>query len=360
MKSLARSYVWWPLMDKDISDRVGKCQSCQESRSLPPTAPVREWEKPQGPWSRIHIDFAGPFHGQTFLIVVDAYSKWLEIILMKSTTAEAVITVLRHLFVTHGLPDTLVSDNGPQFTANQFEGYLAGEGIRHVLSAPFHPATNGLAERFVRSTKEALSRISPGDWQTKIDTFLAVQHRTPCVTTGRSPAELLMGRKLRCPLDRLNPTYTPDGYKGIQGKTREMTVGDLVWAHNYSEGPTWLKGEILGITGPKSYVVDMEDGRVWKRHIDQLRKRIPNKLETKQPGPDYQLFESAADSNPRRAEDLSDSDEVQRRQPVPPEGNRNDSANNPGPDGLEEERGGTNSPSDQLDSLPENELHRSE
>ncbi|XP_058012440.1 uncharacterized protein K02A2.6-like, partial [Ahaetulla prasina] len=160
LKSLARSYVWWPLMDQEISDRVGKCQPCQESRPLPPTAPIREWEKPQGPWSRIHIDFAGPFHGQTFLIVVDAYSKWLEIILMRSMTAEAVISVLRHLFVTHGLPDTLVSDNGPQFTATQFEGYLAEEGIRHALSAPFHPASNGLAERFVRSTKEALSRIS--------------------------------------------------------------------------------------------------------------------------------------------------------------------------------------------------------
>ncbi|XP_058024044.1 uncharacterized protein K02A2.6-like, partial [Ahaetulla prasina] len=161
MKSLARSYVWWPQMDKEISDEIGRCQPCQESRPLPPTAPIREWEKPQGPWSRIHIDFAGPFHGQTFLIAVDAYSKWLEIILMKSTTAEAVISVLRHLFVTHGLPDTLVSDNGPQFTATQFEGYLAEEGIRHVLSAPFHPATNGLAERFVRSAKEALSRIRP-------------------------------------------------------------------------------------------------------------------------------------------------------------------------------------------------------
>ncbi|XP_058017270.1 uncharacterized protein K02A2.6-like [Ahaetulla prasina] len=253
MKGLARSYVWWPQMDSEIAERVGKCQACQESRPLPPTAPIREWERPQGPWSRIHIDFAGPFHGQTFLVVVDAYSKWLEIILMRSMTAEAVISVLRHLFVTHGLPDTLVSDNGPQFTATQFEGYLAEEGIRHVLSAPFHPATNGLAERSVRSAKEALSRIRPGDWQTKIDTFLAVQHRTPCVTTGRSPAELLMGRKLRCPLDRLNPNYTPDGYKGVQGKTRGMAVGDLVWAHNYSEGPTWVTGKILEITGPKSY-----------------------------------------------------------------------------------------------------------
>ncbi|XP_058027254.1 uncharacterized protein K02A2.6-like, partial [Ahaetulla prasina] len=194
MKGLARSYVWWPLMDSEIAERVGKCQACQESRPLPPTAPVREWEKPQGPWSRIHIDFAGPFHGQTFLVVVDAFSKWLEIIIMKSTTAEAVIAALRHLFATHGLPDTLVSDNGPQFTAAQFEEYLAEEGIRHALSAPFHPASNGLAERSVRSAKEALSRLKPGDWQTKIDFFLAVQHRTPSTATGRSPAELLMGR----------------------------------------------------------------------------------------------------------------------------------------------------------------------
>ncbi|XP_058042578.1 uncharacterized protein K02A2.6-like [Ahaetulla prasina] len=360
MKGLARSYVWWPLMDTEIAERVGKCQACQESRPLPPTAPIREWERPQGPWSRIHIDFAGPFHGQTFLVVVDAYSKWLEIILMRSMTAEAVISVLRHLFVTHGLPDTLVSDNGPQFTATQFEGYLAEEGIRHVLSAPFHPATNGLAERFVRSAKEALSRIRPGDWQTKIDTFLAVQHRTPCVTTGRSPAELLMGRKLRCPLDRLNPNYTPDGYKGAHGKTRGMAVGDLVWAHNYSEGPTWLAGKILEITGPKSYLVEIEDGRVWKRHIDQIRKRITGKSESDETGPDYPMFESTADSNPGQTRDLSEFQEVQRRQPVPPEDSRDDSANNPGPDGLEEELRGTNSPSGQLDSLPENELRRSE
>ncbi|XP_058023862.1 uncharacterized protein K02A2.6-like, partial [Ahaetulla prasina] len=298
MKGLARSYVWWPLMDSEIAERVGKCQACQESRPLPPTAPVREWERPQGPWSRIHIDFAGPFHGQTFLVVVDAYSKWLEIILMRSMTAEAVISVLRHLFVTHGLPDTLVSDNGPQFTATQFEEYLAEEGIRHALSAPFHPATNGLAERFIRRAKEALSRLKPGDWQTKIDVFLAVQHRTPCVTTGRSPADLLMGRKLRCPLDRLNPNYTPEGYKGGLEKTRGMDIGDRVWAHNYGEGPTWVAGKILNITGPKSYLVEIKDGRVWRRHIDQIRKRIAEQSELDETGPDYTTFESTADSNP--------------------------------------------------------------
>ncbi|XP_070803581.1 uncharacterized protein, partial [Pituophis catenifer annectens] len=233
MKGLARSYVWWPSMDADITEWVGKCQPCQESRSDPPTAPVREWERPQGPWSRIHIDFAGPFHGQTFMVIVDAFSKWLEIKLMKATTTDATIRELRQLFATHGLPDILVSDNGPQFTATQFEGYLE-----------------------------------------RVDKFLLAQHSTPCTATGRSPAELLMGRKLRGILDRLNPNYSPEVFKGGERKLREFTIGTPVHARNYGQGPLWEAGTITEITGPKSYRVDMGDGRVWRRHIDQLRKRV--------------------------------------------------------------------------------------
>ncbi|XP_060542405.1 uncharacterized protein K02A2.6-like [Pantherophis guttatus] len=244
-------------MDQVISEWVGKCRPCQESRPDPPVAPIQEWEKPKGPWGRIHIDFAGPFHGQTFLIVVDAFSKWLEIILMPSTTAEAVIKALRKLFATHGLPDTLVSDNGPQFTATLFEGYLAGLGIRHALSAPFHPASNGLAERFVRTAKEALSRLDNRDWQARIDQFLAVQHATPCTATGRSPAELLMGRKLRCVLDRLHPNYSHENFKGETSGLRQFQVGSPVFARNYASGPLWVAGTIV----PSDFLLQKE---TWK------------------------------------------------------------------------------------------------
>ncbi|XP_060547527.1 uncharacterized protein K02A2.6-like [Pantherophis guttatus] len=300
MKSLARSYVWWPNMDQVISEWVGKCRPCQESRPDPPVAPIREWEKPKGPWGRIHIDFAGPFHGQTFLIVVDAFSKWLEIILMPSTTAEAVIKALRKLFATHGLPDTLVSDNGPQFTATLFEGYLAGLGIRHALSAPFHPASNGLAERFVRTAKEALSRLDNGDWQARIDQFLAVQHATPCTATGRSPAELLMGRKLRCVLDRLHPNYSHENFKGETSGLRQFQVGSPVFARNYASGPLWVAGTIVGITGPKSYTVDVGVDRLWKRHIDQLRKRVVGEanINLDISEPNYNNFPKTANSSP--------------------------------------------------------------
>lgn len=71
MKALAKSYVWWPGIDKDIEEWVATCQPCQEFRPAPPRAPTQEWETPKSPWSRIHIDFAGPTQGKMFLIVVD-------------------------------------------------------------------------------------------------------------------------------------------------------------------------------------------------------------------------------------------------------------------------------------------------
>ncbi|XP_032069854.1 uncharacterized protein K02A2.6-like, partial [Thamnophis elegans] len=145
MKALARSYVWWPLLDSEIAAYVGRCTPCQQSRPNPPAGPAREWEAPRGPWSRLHLDFAGPFHGQNFLIVVDAYSRWVELVLMGSTTAESTVRALRRLFATHGLPDLVVSDNGPQFMSTTFQEFLAEQGIRHAPIAPYHPASNGRA-----------------------------------------------------------------------------------------------------------------------------------------------------------------------------------------------------------------------
>ncbi|XP_013907952.1 PREDICTED: uncharacterized protein K02A2.6-like, partial [Thamnophis sirtalis] len=194
MKALARSYVWWPLLDTEIAAHVGRCTTCQLSRPNPPAGPAREWEAPRGPWSRLHIDFAGPFHGQNFLVVVDAYSRWVELVLMGSTTAESTVRALQKMFATHGLPDVVVSDNGPQFTSTAFQEFLAEQGIRHAPIAPYHPASNGRAERAVRSAKEALSRMDRGDWQARVAAYLLSQHSTPCPTTNKSPAELLMGR----------------------------------------------------------------------------------------------------------------------------------------------------------------------
>ena len=89
-------------------------------RSDPPTAQIHPWIFPTKPWSRIHVDFAGPVSGCTYLVVVDAYSKFPEVVKMNSTTVRTTITALRDIFSRHGLPEIIVSDNGPQFTAREF------------------------------------------------------------------------------------------------------------------------------------------------------------------------------------------------------------------------------------------------
>ena len=75
MKSLARSLMWWPRMDSEIEEVVKHCEECQQDRPAPPSAPLHPWSWPTRPWTRLHIDFAGPLEGKMFLVVVDAHSK---------------------------------------------------------------------------------------------------------------------------------------------------------------------------------------------------------------------------------------------------------------------------------------------
>ena len=117
MKALARSICWWPQIDREIEECVRGCLDCQSVRSTPPVAPLHPWIWPSKPWQRLHVDFAGPFFDRMFFIVIDAHSKWPEVIPMTSTTAGCTIWELRKLFAAHGLPEQIVSDNGSQFTS---------------------------------------------------------------------------------------------------------------------------------------------------------------------------------------------------------------------------------------------------
>ena len=171
MKALARSYIWWPGMDSEIEQAAKGCTGCQFTQTNTKTAPLHAWEWPARPWQRIHVDFAGPFLGTMFL-VVDSHSKWPEVIPMTTTSAARTIEELRKLFATHGLPEQLVSDNVSQFTLDEFRTFMRNNGITHIRSAPYHPATNGSDERLLQTFKQALraalteKKPSPGSWQT--------------------------------------------------------------------------------------------------------------------------------------------------------------------------------------------------
>jgi transposase InsO family protein len=138
-----------------------------------------------------------------FLVVIDAHTKWPEVVIMKSTTAKNTVDSLRTTFARFGVIEIIVSDNGPQFVSSEFNEFLKINRIRQITSAPYHPSTNGLAERFVQSFKKGIKSVKED--QQKLDNFLICYRIAPQATTGQSPATLMLGRILRSRLDNVKP-----------------------------------------------------------------------------------------------------------------------------------------------------------
>ncbi|XP_061564077.1 uncharacterized protein K02A2.6-like [Cololabis saira] len=282
MKSLARSYVWWPKMDQDVENTVKACSVCQEYRNVPAVAPLHPWEWPDRPWQRVHVDYAGPFMGRMFFILIDAHSKWMEVYPVNSSTSTVTIECLRKCFSTHGLPEILISDNATSFVSTEFKEFMIKNGISHVTSAPYHASTNGLAERAVQIFKRLMNMSAEGSLETRVSRAVFSYRVTPQTTTGLSPAEMLLGRKLRCTLDLIHPDMAlrvmnkQEKQKNVhdrRAKERGFKVGDSVQVRNYSHGPKWVPGFIETVTGPVSYTVMLGDGRVVRRHVDQICSR---------------------------------------------------------------------------------------
>ncbi|XP_055622953.1 uncharacterized protein K02A2.6-like [Toxorhynchites rutilus septentrionalis] len=174
MKGLARSFVYWPGIDADIERAAKNCHEYAKYANDPPKFRDHVWKYPKVPWERIHIDFAGPLLEVMLLIITDAY--------------------------THGVPVTVVSDNGTNFTFTEFKTYLRMVGVKyHKLTAPYHPSTNGQAERSVQTVKSVLKAMDTtrSSIQQNLKTFLRQYRRAPHSTTGQPPCQLFLGRNIR-------------------------------------------------------------------------------------------------------------------------------------------------------------------
>jgi hypothetical protein len=228
----------------------------------------------------------GPSVDTCFFVLMDAHSKWPEVILMNSTTTGKTIEVLRSIFAQQGLPEQLVTDNGPQFTSSDFENFLKSNGIKHILSAPYHPASNGLVERFIQTMKRTL-KAGGRDGKSihhRLAEFLFEYRATPHSTTNTSPSELLMNRKLRTRFDLMSPFNTRSYVTGKQAdqklnhdkhaKSRKLLPGSIVMLRDYNHSNKWINGIIVKKLGPVTYWVEMANGRLVKRHMDQLREGI--------------------------------------------------------------------------------------
>ena len=158
MKNPMRNFVYWPNMDKGIENAVKQCKSCALATKAHPIK-FSPWPKIDLAWSRIHTDFAGPLEGFYYFTVVNSFSKWPKVHKCKNPTTEITIKFLHELFARFGVVGIIASDNGSQFTSREFKDFCESCQIDHVTTAPFHPRSNGQAERFVNTLKRDLKKL---------------------------------------------------------------------------------------------------------------------------------------------------------------------------------------------------------
>ncbi|KAM7299574.1 hypothetical protein ISCGN_020140 [Ixodes scapularis] len=230
-----------------------------------------------------------PLTGRYFLVVVDAFSKWVEALPVTSPSASATIAALRQVFAAQGLPDIIVSDNGPAFASAEYQDWLQKNGIRRMLVPPYHPASNGATERVVQTIKDKLKKSQPGDFRTQVARVLFQYRTTPHEVTGRAPCELLLGRMVKTSLDVLHPDLRSTALlKQLKQKLaadRGCRPGPLpepgasVYARNFRPGPPWSAGHVVSPASASSLLVRMPDGTTWHRHADHVRSLQLHRVE---------------------------------------------------------------------------------
>ncbi|KAJ8018643.1 hypothetical protein HOLleu_43268 [Holothuria leucospilota] len=206
-KQRLRTKVWWPGVDREIEKKCKTCHGCQVVGSGPNPDPIQTTPFPTMPWQHLAADLMGPLPDGSYLfVVVDYFSRYFEVDILRVTTSEKLIKSLEVMFSRYGYPETIKTDNGPNFVSAEFESYLKTCDIGHRKTTPYWPQANGEVERQNRTLLKALkiAQVEGKDWKSELNTFLLAYRSTPHSTTGMSPSELLFNRKIRTKLPELS------------------------------------------------------------------------------------------------------------------------------------------------------------
>ncbi|CAK1600823.1 unnamed protein product [Parnassius mnemosyne] len=199
-KAEARSRFWFPGIDGVLERMIGSCEICMQLRAAPPRVHISPWKYTADPFRRIHLDFLGPINGHMYLVIVDAYSKWVEVCRMNTTCASiAVIDKLYEFMSRFGLPETIVTDNRTSFCSREFLDFCHLNGITHITSPAYHPASNGQAESYVKVIKRGiksslLSSNNVRECNLNLLKYIFDYRNSVHSTTGLSPAQIVFGR----------------------------------------------------------------------------------------------------------------------------------------------------------------------
>ncbi len=237
---------------------------------------------PEIPWEKVGVDLF-ELNRQTFLIAVDYYSGLFEVEDMTSTVASRVITVLKSGFARHGIPITVMSDNGPPFNSESFHEFSEEWDFNHITSSPHHPQSNGKVENAVKTCKLLLKKARD-DKEFPLLSILEWRN-TPTEGIGASPTQLLFGRRTRLPAARkqLKPILIEGLTKKIekcnekqrkyfdrQSRTlKRLTAGDVIRMRCTGDS-RWSLGKVIEAMGFRSYLVEV-NGRRYRRNRRHLR-----------------------------------------------------------------------------------------
>lgn len=295
LKKHLRERVWFPFMDKKIEQYVTNCFGCTLVSATDQFEPITSTDLPSKPWTFLAIDFLGPFPSKEYiLVVVDYYSRYIEIEIMSSITASNTFKKLREIFARHGFPETIKADYGPQFR-EEFKNLCDQYDIKLIHSLPYAPHQNGEVERQNQGILKSI-RISQAlnrDWKMDLNDYLLAYRSTPQMTTNISPAELLFGRKIktRIPLtvnngnDDKNLRET-DSKNKIKGKEKankkakriNINVGDTVVVKKFIKKNKIdtnfdpQRHQVIERSGTKIKVKNIETGVVTDRYVGHLKK----------------------------------------------------------------------------------------
>lgn len=283
-KLRARETVYWPNINTQLQDYLSNCQACLTHRKQNRKEPLISHDIPNRPWCKIGVDI---FHlaNQSFVIVIDYYSKYIEVSKLCSLKSESVISELKTIFRRHGIPEIVMSDNGPEFASNQFKEFALKWMFHHVTSSPTYAQSNGQIERSIQTLKNIMKKTRFD--QTDLDLALLEYLSTPISDKLPSPSELLYNRKLRsilpCEPNLLKPKVKKRNEIYAQLKKRQAlqkyyydrgarNMSSLVTGQKVKLrlNNSWVSGTVDGIVGPRSYLISMPNGNRLRRNRKHL------------------------------------------------------------------------------------------
>ena len=282
-----RQSVWWPGISKELEELVNRCHVCCKTQSQR-AEPLITTPLPDLPWQKVATDIF-EWKKSNYLLIVDYYSRFIEVARLRCMTADEVILHTKSVFARHGIPEEVISDNGPQFSSKLFQLFSHEYGFHHITSCPLYPQSNGEAERAVKTIKALLNKASD-------PSMALLAYRSTPLQCGFSPAELLMSRKLRTTLPLVRKERIPKvpDIKVVQQDDNEVKTkqkknfnshhGVYELPELYPGDTVWIKdrqaeGKVIEEIAPRSYVVHTPEGefRRNRRHLIQLPKESDDK-----------------------------------------------------------------------------------